>query len=132
MPLHEPLTQTLLCNVQSGSKVIGAGATKYLYIDSGTSGAEIIGIIIKGVVGYDWTLDVYVPAADAATATQAEDKRDTIAYANTDTEGGLLRGFAMPFDCYLDFTNDSAGDQTITQVTVLYRSSSVVTATWET
>lgn len=116
--------------IQSGVKVINAGITKYLHIDSGTNGAEILSIVIEGVIGHDWTLDVYVPAADAEAATQAKSKRDTIPYLAADAEGGMLSPFGIPFDCYLDFTNDGANDQ-IDQVTITYRSRGVLTLTWE-
>ncbi|MBA7704518.1 hypothetical protein ES703_113332 [subsurface metagenome] len=84
------------------------------------------------MVGADWTLDVYVPAEDAAGATAAGDKRDTIAYVNTDNEGGLLSPLAIAYDCYLDFTNNSGGpDDDIDQVIVMYRSRGTLTLTWE-
>lgn len=124
------LLDTQIRKVQSGVKVINAAVTKYLHIDSGTNGAEILSIAIEGVIGHDWTLDVYVPAADAEAATQAKSKRDTIAYLAADTEGGLLKPFGIPFDCYLDFTNDGGNDQ-IDQVTVTYRSRGALTLTWE-
>lgn len=117
--------------IQSGAKAINAAITKYLHVDSGINGAEILAIIIEGVIAHDWTLDVYVPAADAEAATQAKSKRDTIAYLAADTEGGLLKPFTIPFDCYLDFTNDGANDQ-IDQVTIVYRSRAALTLTWET
>jgi len=116
--------------IQSGVKVINAGITKYLHIDSGIYGAEILSIAIAGLNGHDWTLDVYVPSADGAGATAADDKRDTIAYLAAGTEGGLLKPFAIPFDCYLDFTNDGANDQ-IDQVTIVYRCWTDLTLTWE-
>lgn len=116
--------------IQSGAKAINAAITKYLHVDSGINGAEILAIIIEGVIAHDWTLDVYVPAADAEAATQAKSKRDAITYAAADAEGGLLKPFAIPFDCYLDFTNDGANDQ-IDQVTVVYRSRAALTLTWE-
>jgi len=117
--------------VASGSKTLGAGVTKYLSIDAGTNGAEIVGIVIKGVVGADWTLDVYVPAVDAVAAPAAGDKRDTNAYVLADTEGGMLYGFAIPYNCFLNFTNDSAGDDNIDDVVVMYRSADTLTLAWE-
>lgn len=117
--------------IQSGVKVINAGITKYLHIDSGVYGAEILALLIEGVIAHDWTLDVYVPAADAEAATQAKSKRDAIPYLAADTEGGLLKPFAIPFDCYLDFTNDGANDQ-IDQVTIVYRCWTDLALTWET
>jgi len=124
------LLDTQIRKTPSGVKVINAGITKYLHIDSGTNGAEILSIAIEGVIGHDWTLDVYVPAADAEAATQAKSKRDAITYAAADTEGGLLGPFGIPFDCYLDFTNNGVNDQ-IDQVTVTYRSRGALTLTWE-
>lgn len=126
------ILDTQVKKVASGSKTLGTGVTKYLHIDSGTNGAEILAIIIKGVVGADWTLDIYIPAEDGAGATAAGDKRDSIPYVNTDTEGGLLSPFAIAYDCYLDFTNDSGGDDNIDEVIVVYRSRGTLTLTWET
>jgi hypothetical protein len=125
------IASTQIRRVASGIKAINSAATKYLSIDSGTNGAEIIGIAIKGVVSADWTLDVYVPTADAVAAPAAGDKRDTNAYVNTDAEGGMLSGFAIPYNCFLDFTNDSAGADNIDDVVILYRSSAVLTLAWE-
>src|SRR5574343_395608 len=56
---------TQIRRISAGAKTIGTGATKYLSFDSGTNGAEIIGFTINGVVGYDWTVDEYIPTADA-------------------------------------------------------------------
>lgn len=128
--LGNAILDTQVRTIQSGVKVINAGITKYLHIDSGTNGAEILSIVIEGVIGHDWTVDVYVPAADAEAATQAKSKRDTIPYLAADTEGGMLQPFGIPFDCYLDITNDGANDQ-IDQVTVTYRSRAALTLTWE-
>ncbi len=124
------LSDTQVRKVQSGIKVIAGAVTKYLHIDSGTNGAEILSIAIEGVIGHDWTLDVYVPAADAEAATQPQSKRDTVPYLLADTEGGLLGPIGIPFDAYLDFTNDGGNDQ-IDQVTITYRSRGVLTLTWE-
>lgn len=126
----EAAVDTQIRTIQSGVKAINAGIIKYLHIDSGTNGAEILSIAIEGVIGHDWTLDVYVPAADAEAATSPQSKRNTITYAVADTEGGLLGPFGVPFDCYLDFTNNGANDQ-ITQVTITYRSRGVLTLAWE-
>lgn len=128
----EIIAKTNIRRIASGSKTIGAAATKYLSIDSGTNGVEIIGISIKGVVSADWTLDVYVPTADAVAAPAAGDKRDTNVYVLADTEGGMLAGFAVPYNCFLDFTNDSAGDDNVDDVVILYRSAAALTLTWET
>lgn len=124
------LLDTQIRKVQSGIKAINAGITKYLYIDSGTNGAEILSIAIEGVIGHDWTLDVYVPAADGEAATSPQSKRDAITYLAADTEGGLLGPFGIPFDAYLDFTNNGVNDQ-IDQVTITYRSRGALTLTWE-
>lgn len=119
--------------IASGTKNIvnGAANAKYLLIDSDTNGAEIIGILIKGVVSADWTLDIYVPAVDAVAAPAAGDKRDTNAYVNTDTEGGMLYGFAIPYNCFLDFTNDSGAPDNIDDVVIVYRSAAALTLAWE-
>jgi len=115
--------------IQSGTQAILAAATEWLHIDSGTNGAEILSIAIEGLVGHDWTLATYVPAADAVAAPAAADRRDVIAYLAADTEGGLLKPFGIPFNAYLQFTNDGANDQ-IDQVTITYRSRAVLTLAW--
>ncbi|GAH33662.1 unnamed protein product, partial [marine sediment metagenome] len=71
---------------QADAKAISAGETKYLHIDSGTNGAEILSIAIEGVIGHAWTLDVYLPAADGEAPTQDKSRRNTISYAVADTE----------------------------------------------
>ncbi len=120
---------TLIRVIQSGVQAIGAAATEWLNIDSGTNGAEIISIAIAGINGHDWTLATYVPSADAVAAPVADDKRDTIEYLAADTEGGLLKPFGFAFNCFLQFTNDGGADQ-IDQVTVTYRSRDVLSLTW--
>ena len=125
------LLDTQIRRIASGSKTLGTGVTKYLHIDSGTNGAEILSIVIKGVVGADWTLGVYVPVEDAVAAVQASDKRDEIGYINTDTEGGLLQGFGLPYNAFLNFTNDSGGDDDIDEVIIVYKSRGVLTLSWE-
>lgn len=117
--------------IAAGTKTIGTGATKYLSFDSGTNSAEIIGITINGVVGYDWTVDMYIPTADAVAAPAAGDKRNSIIYLNTDTEGGQLAGISLPYNGFLDFTNNSGGDQTINDVVILYRSRAAISVAWE-
>ncbi len=124
------ILDTQIRKVQSGIKAIDAAATKYLHIDSGTNGAEILSIAIEGVISHDWTLDVYVPAADGEAATAPQSKRNAIIYAAADTEGGLLGPFGIPFDGYLDFTNNGVNDQ-IDQVTITYRSRGALALTWE-
>ena len=125
------LLDTQIRRIASGSKTIATGVTKYLSIDSGTNGAEILSIVIKGIVGADWTLGVYIPVEDAVAAVQASDKRDEIKYTNTDTEGGLLQGFGLPYNVFLNFTNDSGGDDNIDEVIIVYKSRSTLTLTWE-
>jgi len=115
--------------IQSGAQAILAAATEYLHIDSGVNGAEILSIVIEGLIGHDWTLAVYVPAVDAEAAVQAKSRRDAVPYLAADTEGGLLKPFAIPFDCYLRFTNDGADDD-IDQVTITYRSATELTLAW--
>jgi len=115
--------------IQSGAQAILAAATEWLHIDSGTNGAEILSIAIAGINSHDWTLAIYVPSADAVAAPAADDKRDTIDYLAADLEGGLLKPFGIPFNAYLQFTNDGANDQ-IDQVTITYRSRGVLTLTW--
>ncbi|MBA7613545.1 hypothetical protein ES703_20796 [subsurface metagenome] len=119
---------TQIRRVASGtSGAIGTGASKYIEIDSGTNAAEILAVIINGVVGFDWTLDVYVPTADAVNTPAAGDMRDSIAYVSTDSEGGLLKPFGIAYNAFLKFTNDNVGDQTITDVVVVYRSRGAIT-----
>ena len=125
------LLDTQIRRVSSGIKAIDAATTKYLHIDSGTNGAEILAIIIKGVVGADWTVDVYVPTDDAVAAPAAGDKRDSFIYVNTDTKGGLLGTLAIAYNVFLDFTNDSGGASNIDDVVVVYRSRAALTLSWE-
>lgn len=129
---YEEILKAQIKTLEAGSKTIAAGATKYLHIDSGIHGAEIIGMLIKGVVGADWTLDIYVPVDDGVAAPAAEDKRNEITYINTDTEGGMIEPFGFPFNCFFDFTNDSGAPDDIDDVIVVYRSADVLSLTWET
>jgi hypothetical protein len=117
--------------IAAGSKVIDSAATKNLTIDSGTNGVEILGITINGVIGYKWTVDEYIPTADAVVAPAAADKRSANTYLDTDTEGGQLAGKGVPYNMFLNFTNDGVGSQTITDVVIMYRSRAAITATWE-
>ena len=122
------LLDTQVRRVASGtSGIIGTAASKYIEVDTGTNAAEILAVIINGIVGFDWTLDVYVPTADAVAAPAAADKRDSIPYVNTDTEGGLLKPFALTYNAFLKFTNDSGGNQTVNDVVVVYRSRAAIT-----
>ena len=120
--------------IASGSKAINAGAgnAKYLHLDSGTNSFEILGLIINGVVGFDWTLNIYIPTADGVAAPAVADKRATIPYGSGDTEGGYLHDISgIPYNIFLDFISDS-GTQTINDIVCLYRSAAVITALWET
>jgi len=114
---------------ESDPKTIDAGASKYLEISGGP--ASIVGITIDGVVGYDWTLEVYVPAKEGVTAPAPADRRDIISYTSSGTKGGLIVPFAMPYNCFLKFTNDGSSSQTINKVTVVYRSKETLTLSWE-
>ena len=125
------ILDTAIKVVASGSKTIGTGATKFLSVDSGTNGAEILSITVKGVVGADWTIDTYIPADDAVAAPAAGDKRATIAYVNTDAEGGQILVGGFPFNMFLDCTNDSGGDDNIDQVQIVYRSRGTLSLAWE-
>lgn len=125
------LLDTQIRRIASGSKTIASGATKHLGIDSGTNGAEILAIIIKGVVSAAWTLEIYVPTDDAVAGPAAGDKRSKITYAAPQTEGGLLDNFGIAYNCFLDFTNDGAASDDIDDVVVVYRSRAVLTLTWE-
>ncbi len=115
----------------SGLKSIGAGVTKYLSIDSGTSGADVISIQIKGMIGGDWTVDTYIPVVDAIGSPQADDKRRTIDWVPADTEAGEMNGFGVPYNCFLSFTNNAIGADAVDEVIILYRSNATMTATWE-
>ena len=115
--------------IESGAKTIDAGASKYLEISGGP--AEIVGIAIDGVVGYDWTLEVYVPAEAGVTAPAPADRRDVIAYTSSGVKGGLIVPFAMPHNCFLKFTNDGSSPQTINNVTIVYRAKGALTLRWE-
>jgi len=117
--------------ISGGSKTFATGTTKNFSFDSATNGAEIISIIVKGIIGAAWTLDVYVPTADAVASPAAGDKRDTITYLSTDTEGGLLQGFGIIYNGFLNFTNNGAGNQTITDVVIVFRSRAVLSVAWE-
>ncbi len=125
------LLDTQIRVAASGVKTIGAAGTKWLSIDSGTNGAEILGVVINVVVSDIWTLDIYVPSADAVADTAAADLRDSIAYAASVTYGGMIGPFAIPFNCFLDFTNGGVDEDSITQVQVVYRSRAALTLAWE-
>ena len=115
----------------SGSKTIASGVTKYLNIDSLTYGAEIISIIIKGVVSAAWTVDVYIPVIDGINSPAAGDLRDTIIYESTDLTGGLISAFSLPYNTFLNFTNNSLSSDDIDEVKILYRSNVDLTISWE-
>jgi len=124
-------TDAQIRTISGGSKTLATGTTKYFSFDSATNGAEIISIIVKGIIGAAWTLDIYVPTDDAVAAPAAGDKRDTIVYLSTDTEGGLLQGFGIIFNGFLNFTNNGAGNQTITDIVMVYRSRAAISVAWE-
>lgn len=116
----------------AGSKTIASGAEKYLSIDSGTNGAEIISITVKGVVGADWTIETYIPAEDAIAAPAAGDKRDEDTYLNGEDKGGQLTNIgAIRYNMFLDVTNDSGGSDNIDEVIVAYRSAGTLSLAWE-
>lgn len=116
----------------AGSKTIASGATKYLSIDSGTNGAEIISITVKGVVGADWTIETYIPVDDAVAAPAAGDKRDEDTYLNGEDKGGQLTNLgAIRYNMFLDITNDSGGSDNIDEVIVAYRSAGTLSLAWE-
>ena len=130
--IQDDLDATQLKFAVSGSKTIASGVEKHLDIDSGTDGAEIISITIKGIVGADWTIEGYIPTDDAVATPAAGDKRFEESYINTDTEGGQLAGIgAIRYNMFLDFTNDSAAPDNIDEVIIAYRSGGSITATWE-
>ena len=127
------LLDTQLKFAVSGSKTIATGVEKYLDIDSGTDGAEIISITLKGVVSADWTVELHIPTDDGVASPAAGDKRAEETYVNADTVGGQLKNIgAIRYNMFLDITNDSAGDDDIDEVIIAYRSRGTITATWET
>ena len=91
--------------IASGSKTVAAGDLEALEIDSGTTGAEILSILIKGVNSAKWTLDVYIPTVDDVLIPEAADKREDITWDNV-LEGGLISGpISIPYNMFLVFTN---------------------------
>ena len=126
------IDETQLKFVAAGSKTIASSAEKYLSIDSGADGAEIVSITIKGVVGADWTIETYVSVVDAVAAPAAGDKRDEDVYVNTDDKGGQMSNIgAIRYNMFLDITNDSAGSDNIDEVIVAYRSAGTLSLAWE-
>lgn len=126
------LLDTQLKFAVAGTHAFTTGLENFLNIDSGTDGAEIISITLKGIVGADWTVELYIPTDDAVASPAAGDKRAEETYVNTDTEGGQLAGIgAIRYNMFLDITNDSAGDDNVDEVIIAYRSRGAVTATWE-
>ena len=118
--------------VAAGSKTIASGVEKYLSIDSGTDGTEIVSITIKGVVGADWTIETYIPTEDAVVAPTAGDKRDEDTYLNGEDKGGQLTNLgAIRYNMFLDITNDSVSSDDIDEVIVAYRSAGTLTLAWE-
>jgi hypothetical protein len=123
---------TKLQFVAAGSKTIASAAEKYLSIDSGTDGAEIVSITIKGVTGADWTIETYIPADDAVTTPAAGDKRDEDVYVNTNDKGGQLTNIgAIRYNMFLDITNDSGVSDDIDEVIIAYRSAGTLSLAWE-
>ena len=130
--LDNVLLDTELKFAVAGSHTFTAGLENFLNIDSGTDGAEIVSITVKGIVGADWTIEGYVPVVDAVAAPAAGDKRFEESYVSTDTEAGQLAGIgAIRYNMFLDFTNDSAGSDNVDEVIIAYRSRGTVTAVWE-
>lgn len=130
--LDNVLLDTELKFAVAGSHTFTAGLENFLNIDSGTDGAEIVSITVKGIVGADWTIEGYVPVVDAVAAPAAGDKRFEESYVSTDTEAGqLARIGAIRYNLFLDFTNDSGGSDNVDEVVVCYRSRGTVTAVWE-
>ena len=118
--------------IAAGSKTIGAAAEKYLGIDSGTNGAEILSIEIKGVNSADWKLEMYIPTDDAVSAPAAEDKREELIWSAA-SEGGFIPGpISIPYNMFLDFTNNAGAPDDIDEVIVKYRSKDPITVEWET
>lgn len=126
------LLESQVRSITSASKAVPKGGSKYLHIDSGENHAEILSIIIYGLIGGDWTIGVYVPYADGAGLCVAADKKDTWDIVNTDAETGLIKPTAIAYDMCIDFNNTEAadGDRTL-YVTVVYRSRGVLTLAWE-
>ena len=126
------LLDTQLKFTVSGSHTFTTGLENFLNIDSGTDGAEIVSITVKGIVSGNWTIKGYIPTDDAVASPAAGDKRFEESYASADTEGGQLANIgAIRYNLLLDITNDSAGDDDIDEVIIAYRSRGTVTAVWE-
>jgi hypothetical protein len=104
--------------------------TEVLSIDSGTNGAEILGIIINGLVGTPWTVDIYIPSVDAVDSSSLDDKRSSITYEYLGEEGGALMPFIIPYNCFIEFSNDYETENEIEEVTILYRSAGELTVAW--
>ena len=116
----------------SGSHTFTTGLENFLNIDSGTDGAEIISITLKGVPGAAWSIELYIPTDDAVASPAASDKRAKETYTTSDLEGGQLVNIgAIRYNLFLDITNDSVGSDNVDEVIIAYRSRGTVTATWE-
>lgn len=122
-------------SVVAGSKSVGAGASKYLEIDSGTYGAEILSIIATGAWSTNkWVVGLYIPPLDGFLSPEAEDKKDEFDWSEKD-EAGLIPGIiAFPYNMFLKLNNTGtgAGSATINDVVVVYHSKGALTLTWET
>ena len=127
--------QTKIRTLAAGPQPIGPGMTMYLNIDSGTNGAQILAVLVRGWVNLYWTIDVYVPVTDDVASPAAGDKRSTVTIVGADTEGGMLTSLyvpgGIPYNMFLDITNDDMGEQTINDVVIVYKSAAAMTATWE-
>lgn len=130
--LDNVLLDTQLKFAVSGTHAFTTGLENFLNIDSGTDGAEIVSITLKGIVGADWTIEGYIPVVDAVAAPAVGDKRFEEIYISGDTEGGqLTRIGAIRYNMFLDITNDSAGSDNVDEVIIAYRSRGTLTAVWE-
>jgi len=124
-----------LRTVTSGSKTINNGASKYLEIDSGTIGAEILSILIAAA---DWSINkwvvgLYIPSLDGFLSPEAEDKKDEFDWAEK-TEAGLIPGIiAFPYNMFLKFNNTEvgAGSASITDVIIVYHTKGTLSLAWE-
>lgn len=118
----------------AGMKEIDNGDSKYLEIDSGTNGAEILAVIATGNWDINkWTIGIYIPRIDGFMTPASEDKKDEIDWSNK-TEAGLISGpVAFPYNMFLKFSNDNVGvgSAIIGGIVVVYRSRRDLTLQWE-
>lgn len=125
-----------LRTVTSGSKTVNNSDSKYLEIDSGTNGAEILSIIIAAAnwSADKWVIELYIPPVDGFLSPEAEDKKDEFDWTEK-SEAGLISGIiAIPYNMFLKFNNTAtgAGSADITDVIIAYHTKGTLSLAWET